>query len=500
MDNENKDEELLGLQPEADAENPTASDSQVQPESSIEEETVARLVSMEEEAALDFSQDIPVTPLEENEDGGEEDEAPAEEMCILCGEKPADKSYGEDYDLCAECRKKMMKTPLSFSSLLIFVILLGIGLFGWVLSAAQLPSLQAVTAGYDYAQKNQLYSAVQSFSGAGSVGWKTARSAIGMYQKSGYLSGINSTVSTYFYDTKADTGAKLTWADKVGKANLNAPWNKDVKKVYSDYTKAMKAYEKYYAYFSEYDEQLYYGEIQVKDVPYDSLIKKLEEAKKTDTSTEGLAFTSYCEWYLTSNCDKGLDLELKYMKEVQKVRPDYTWLYLSELTELLINSEDYETAEQYCKQMEQANADDYYAQYYRAMILRAKGKYDEAIALMDEIIEDYDNNGFYLAYYEAGVSAFLKGDVKKAKSYIQVCYDGEYLNYDTANFYALLCKAGGDNKGYEEVVKMLQGYEMEISPTVEKYFSKKITAQQLFSKNGNVFEQVTEESEASEQK
>jgi len=503
LDNENKNEELLDLQPEVDGESLPESDNEAQATGSVEDETVARLASMEEEISADLLQGIPVTPLDSDEEDGESDDseldgAVAEEMCILCGENPADKSYGENYDLCTECRKRMVKTPLSFSSILFFIIILGIGLFGWVLSATQLSTLQAVSTGYDYAQKNQLYSAVQSFSSAGSVGWKTARSAVDMYQKSGYLSGISSTVSTYFYDAEADSDTELTLADKIGKANLNAPWNKNVKKISTDYNKAMEAYEKYYAYFSEYDEQMYYGEIQVEDVPYDDLIKKLEEAKKTDKSTEGLAFINYCEWYLTSNCEKGLDLELKYMKEVQKARPDYTWLYLSQLTELFINAKDYETAEKYCKQMEETNADDYYAQYYRAMILRVQGKYDEAIKLMDAVIADYDNNGFYLAYYEAGINAFLKGDVKKATSYIQVCYDGEYLNYNTANFYALLCKVAGDNDGYKAVVEMLQGYEMDISPTVEAYMNKKITALQLFNENNGVFE--SNESEASEQK
>ena len=93
---------------------------------------------------------------------------------------------------------------------------------------------------------------------------------------------------------------------------------------------------------------------------------------------------------------------------------------------------------------------------------------------MDPIIADYENNGFYMAYYEAAINAFMKGDYKKAAEYLKPCFDGEYLNYKTANFYALLCKLNQDEETYETVLQVLANNGAELSPTVEQFLSKKI--------------------------
>ena len=511
MDNENKNEELfdeasaieeieendqpdVSVEPEQPEQPEQEQPMEPETEQSVEDETVERLNAMGDEIDAEDLGGIPVTPPDDDS----VDEETESELCVMCGEKPADKSFGEDYDLCADCRKRLVKAPISFASILFFILIIGVCFFGFLLSASQLSTLQAVSDAYDQAGSNHLYSAIKSLSSAGNIGWKTAKKAVSLYNDSGYLSGIASMVDAYFYDASASSDTKLTWADKVGKGNLNAPWNKKVKKISSDYNVAMDAYEKYYAYFSEYDEQLYYGEITVKDVPYDDLIKKYEEAKQTENESSGLAFISYCEWYLANMCEKGLETELQYMKGVQEAAPDFTWLYLTKLTELQINTGDYEAAEANCKRMLEINADDYYGEYYRAMILRRQGKYDEAIEMMDAVIADYENNGFYYAYYEAGINAFLKNDIKKALSYIKVCYEGEYLNYNTANFYALLNKLDNNEEEYQAALDMISSNQAQLSPTVEKYLKKQITAEEMFNGVGNPFEQPAAESEAAE--
>lgn len=468
------------------ADDPTV---EMQQERSVEDQTVERLNTFGDEIDAQQLGGIPVTPLDE--DGSDAAEPKEGELCVMCGEKPIEKD-----DLCHDCRQLLLKTRFSFSSILFLILIVGVMLFGWLLSAGQLPTLQAVSKAYDYADSNHLYSAVKSFSGSGSIGWKSARNGVSFYQKSGYLSGIKSAVESYFYDTKASTETKLTWADKVGKANLNAPWNRKVKKIYADYNKAIGAYEKYYAYISQYDEQLYYGEITVDEVPYDDLIQKYEAAKETEKASEGLAFISYCEWYLARNCEKDQAVQLDYLKQVKEARPDFTWLYLTSLTELLVNTGDYDGAEACCQQMIDSNADDYYGEYYRAMMLRKQGKYDEAIAKMDKILETYEENGFYMAYYEAAINAFLKGDYEGAITYLEPCYKGEYLNYNTANFYALLNLLIDNEDEYLNAVQMIENNEAKLSPTVDQFINKQITAEEMFSGEGEPFEMPAMESEA----
>lgn len=440
-----------------------------------------------EDCAEDTEQDgILITPQDDTQ------EESTEEMCILCGEKPADKSFGEDYDLCADCRKSLIKSPMRFSGVLAIILLIGIGFWGLIFTASQAGTLTAILEGEEYAAQNKLYSAIESYSSGGNIGWKTAKRLIEAYNTSGYLSGINSAVEGYFYDaTAVEEGEKLTFADKIGKVNLNLPWNKDVKEIYANYNEAMEAYQKYYAYLAEYDEQLYYGSITQDQVPYDTVLAQYEAAKNETDKPIDLAFINYCEYYLAYMAGKSTDVQYGYLSKVKELAPEYEWLYLTPLTEMNVLLGNFDEALAGCEALEKTNADDVYGQYYRTQVLRMQGDYSAALASAEEMIADYESTGFYYAYFEAAKTAFLMKDYEKAKEYAYVCYgdgSGAYLNEQTVNLYGLICKASGDDEGYNGVVEFLKAYELEISPTINEYMSGKITAEEMFNGREVAFE------------
>lgn len=466
-----------------------------------EEETVSGGDAPAEETAENNVQPDEIQEETQNEEGilitpqDESDEEPAteEEMCILCGEKPADKSFGENYDLCADCRKSLIKSPMRFSGFLAILVLICVGVWGLIFSANQSSTLMGILEGDDFAADNHLYSAISSYSYSGNIGWKTAKRMIHAYNDSGYLSGINSAVTTYFYDaTTLEEGDTLTFAEKIGKTNLNAPWNKDIKKIYTDYNDAMAAYQTYYAYLAEYDEQLYYGSITAEDIPYGEVNDKYEAAKKETESVIDRAFIEYCQYYLAFMCGKDLQTQYSYLSKVAEIAPDYEWLYLTPLTEMNVILGNYDEAFKGCDALEAANADDVYGEYYRAQAYRRQGDYDKALEKIEAMVEDYENTQFYYAYYEAAITAFLMGDYDKAFEYSEICYgggtSGVYCNEQTVNFHALVCKKLGDEAGYKAVIEFLKGYEMEISPTVAQYFNGEITAEEIFNEREAAFE------------
>ncbi len=456
------------------------------------EETAENTIEPEEiqevtEAASE-DEGILITP-----DDSDEENTAQEDLCILCGEKPADKSFGEDYDLCADCRKSLIKSPMRFSGFLAILVLICAGVWGLVFSANQSTTLMGILEGDEYAAQNRLYTAISSYSYSGNIGWKTAKRMINAYNDSGYLSGINSAVTTYFYDASSvEEGEKLTFADKIGKTNLNAPWNKDIKKIYTDYNDAMAAYQVYYAYLAEYDEQLYYGNIKAEDIPYAEVNSKYEAAKKEANTDIDRAFIEYCQYYLAYMCGKDLNTQHSYLAKVAEIAPEYEWLYLTPLTEMNVLLGNYEEALKGCDALEAANADDVYGEYYRAQALRRQGNYEEALAKSEAMIEEYDESGFYYAYYEAAITAFLMGDYDKAFEYSDICYGGGttgvYCNEQTVNFHALVCKKLGDEDGYKAVVEFLKGYELEISPTVTQYLNGEVTAEEIFNEREAAFE------------
>lgn len=469
-----------GLEP-VENENVSGGDEPVQETAQNAVESDDNMADGNENNEISDADGISITPQEE------EEKEP--ELCILCEERPADKSFGENYDLCAVCRKSLIKSPLRFSGFLAVVVLFCVCIWGFVFTSSQLDTVSAVLDGDKYLENNNLNRAVSMYSSGGNIGFKTAKKLVNAANKSGYLSSINSAVSTYFYDASAlEEGEKLSFADKAGKSNLNAPWNKKVREIYADYNAAMDAYEKYYAFLSQYDEQLYYGTITAEEVPYDDILKQYEEAKAEATESADLAFINYCEYYLAVICQKGTQAQYDALKETARLAPEYDWLYLTPLAELNIRLGNYEEALENCEALEKKNADDRYGEYFRSQINRMQGKYEDALKMAEDMIADYDESGFYYAYYEAAINCMLLGDYKKAKEYNDISYGGEYLNEQTANLQALLCKLTDDEAGYNQVVEMLAGYEIEISPTVEQYLKGEVTAEEMFNEREVAFE------------
>lgn len=473
-----------GLEPVPEEEDVSGGDvpAAEETENTIQPEEIQETENGEEEGIL-------ITPQDDTAD----EPADEAEMCILCGEKPADKSFGENYDLCADCRKSLIKSPMRFSGFLAILMLFCAGVWGLLFAANQANTLMGVLEGDEYAAENRLYTAISSYSASGNIGWKTAKRMIDAYNKSGYLSGINSTVTTYFYDASSlEEGDTLTFAEKAGKSDLNAFWNKDIKKIYTDYNDAMAAYQEYYAFISEYDEQLYYGSIAAEDIPYDEVNAKYDAAMNDAESAVEKAFIRYCQYYLAYMCGKDTKVQHGYLAEVAEIAPDYGWLYLTPLTEMNVLLGNYEEALAGCEALEAANADDLYGEYYRAQAYRRQGNYTEALEKCEDMIADYDNSQFYYAFYEAAITAFLMGDYDKALEYSDTCYgggtSGVYLNEQTVNFHALVCKKLGDEDGYNAVVEFLKSYEMEISPTVTQYFNGEVTAEEIFNEREVAFE------------
>lgn len=473
-----------GLEPVPEEEDVSGGDvpAAEETENTIQPEEIQETENGEEEGIL-------ITPQDDTAD----EPADEAEMCILCGEKPADKSFGENYDLCADCRKSLIKSPMRFSGFLAILMLFCAGVWGLLFAANQANTLMGVLEGDEYAAENRLYTAISSYSASGNIGWKTAKRMIDAYNKSGYLSGINSTVTTYFYDASSlEEGDTLTFAEKAGKSDLNAFWNKDIKKIYTDYNDAMAAYQEYYAFISEYDEQLYYGSIAAEDIPYDEVNAKYDAAMNDAESAVEKAFIRYCQYYLAYMCGKDTKVQHGYLAGVAEIAPDYGWLYLTPLTEMNVLLGNYEEALAGCEALEAANADDLYGEYYRAQAYRRQGNYTEALEKCEDMIADYDNSQFYYAFYEAAITAFLMGDYDKALEYSDTCYgggtSGVYLNEQTVNFHALVCKKLGDEDGYNAVVEFLKSYEMEISPTVTQYFNGEVTAEEIFNEREVAFE------------
>lgn len=438
---------------------------------------------IQEENTKDTAEDAGI-PITEPESDAESDEP---EMCLLCGEKPADKSFGESYDLCADCRQSLIKSPLRFKGFLALVAILVLSVWGMGFLGSQLTTLEGIEQGFALEAEGKPESALNALASLNNIGWKTASKVSQMCYKMGSVDDVNYLVGMYFYDkTTAEEDKPLTWADKVGKSDINAPWNKELKATYGFVLEMNNYANEHSELFYQYYEKLYYGEITEKEIPYDDLIKQYEEKLAAADADLEKGMINYYMLALSSICGKDAETQLKYCKAVAEQASECTWLYQDNIITLYIQTGDYAKADEYIAKLREKNPESVYADRYEAISLRYQGKYEEAIKGFEAIIATVEAHELYDVYYDALICEFMAGNYEKALEYASACFNDQYyLTPDSVNFYALLSKKLGKDSGYDAVAEFLKGYDMKISPSVDKYISGEITAEQLI-KNGEV--------------
>lgn len=420
-------------------------------------------------------------------DTAEADCEPQEEMCILCGEKPVDKSRSQSSDLCSDCRETFIKTPLRFKGFIAVITLFVLSVAGLIMLYPHLGTITTVADFYmDIEQGNHAEALSKvSQSDVTAFGWKTAGMIAEFCYDIDLPDDLAYLTEQFFYDNSTAEDP-LTWSDKVGKSNLNAPWNKELKEKYNYVIELDKVADEQSEIFAEYYNKLYYGEITEKDIPYDELIKKYEDKLASAKTNEEKGLINYYMLALSSICSKDIDTQLKYCEQIVEFIPNCRWIYLDNIVTLSIQAGKHDQAKEYIDVLSKSNPDNAnYAKRYNAMLLRYEGKYDEAMEVLDSIIADIANNGIYEAYYDALICQLLAGDYEAAYGYAKDCFEQEaYLTVESINLYAILSKKL-DEKGYDDAVEFLKQYDMKISPTAEKCINGEITIEQLF-KNGEV--------------
>ena len=473
-------------------ENENLSES-VQDEANITEQDEGVLTTepAEDEGALaaepEDEEGVLITAPEEDATSSEENK---EELCILCETNAPDKSYGEDYDLCADCRKRLIRSRFRFKGILSLIAVIGCAMWAFTFLSNQGTTLEAINEGYKHLKESNLNSAMQHFGTVTKMGWKTARNLVDVCLEMGSVDDTNYLLSTYFYDeTAVDANGQpqaLAWTDKAGLADINSPWNKDIKETY-DFINRINSYANEYSeLFYQYYEQLYYGQIKPEDIPYDELIKEYDKMEAQAETDEEKGIINYYKLAVSSVCNKAPEIQYGYCSKLAELIPECKWMYEENLVMLSIKLGKYDEAKAMLADIRSANPENSYADLYDGLIYRYQGKYDEALKIYEALIADISNNGLYDAYYEAIVCYFMAGNYEKAYEYAALCFNGqEYLTYEIVYFYAMLSEQLGYDGGYQAAADILATNNEKLSPTVDKYIAGEITAEQLF-KNGEV--------------
>jgi tetratricopeptide (TPR) repeat protein len=208
-------------------------------------------------------------------------------------------------------------------------------------------------------------------------------------------------------------GQILSTAVKDEKAYKNI-WLKDLKQYSDMYTAFQNTQTAVGPIVSEYQET------EPKDIPYDEIIARIEALKTGENAADYADyFLEYYKTYVAVLAEKGAETELKYMLEVKKLAPQAGWLYNFYLADCYKRLERYDEMIAVCDEIIAENTNSVEAYSLKARAYCTLEDFDKAIAVSEEM-DKY--NPASAAGYALGAEIYRrKGDVEKAAA---ICDEG----------------------------------------------------------------------------
>jgi hypothetical protein len=163
-----------------------------------------------------------IIPEYEDEEGA----IPDDELCACCGEKRRDKSRGENYEYCKDCREAMKRYPfgtLNILALIVTVVLALLSVYSFILYFIPYNTVKEAN---EYLNQDRLDSAMSAYDGAISAFEDEEITAKWLYLKTAKIlfdtmpSGVNSMTDIVTRLDKALSVAELKMPIYGGYANL----------------------------------------------------------------------------------------------------------------------------------------------------------------------------------------------------------------------------------------------------------------------------------------
>lgn len=413
----------------------------------------------------------------EDEDGV----IPEEELCQCCGEQRRDKTFGENYAYCRDCREAMRKYPLGVGGILTLAAMVFVAVVSVFSFAADFDIYNTVRQGDAFIRENKLYSALDSYDSAIS-----AMEEREIVPKKLYLKTAGILFSSMPNGMYSMTEIKSNIESALTQFEIQIP-------LYANYKEMHREVQVLYGTLNEFytlmnDEK--YAEYDFKeDTDYEeamteigSIIDKRITVTSVDKETSELAESSeaavrFCQ-YMFAYGNGRYDDSYQYMNLVYELEPSYLWLYAYELGMADLQKGNTERTEMFAKAMYENNceAPDGYALY--SAMYRMTGKAEKAVEWVDRGLKVNPESTELLRL--KAMAYIADGDYEKAKEATDKAR--EYESYGLLYMVAMVAENELGNKdNVESLQEFLDENDIELSEKMQKYFDGKITAQQMFT-------------------
>lgn len=418
-----------------------------------------------------------ITPEYEDEEGA----IPDDELCTCCGEKRKDKSRGENYEYCKDCREAMKNYPfgsLNIISLIVTVVLAVLSVYSFSLDFVPYNTVKEANG---YLKQDRLDSAMSAYDGAISAFEDKEITAKWLYLKTSKIlfdtmpSGVNSMTDIVTRLDKALSVAELKMPIYGEYANLR----EESLVLYGTMQNFYKIVEneEYVDFENLSDEQYKQAMTEIGSLIDTEIAVVSKDGKTTKMVPANEGIVRFCQYMYAYSAGKYAD-SYQYMNKVYETEPSYLWLYAYELGVVELQGGEYEKAELYADALLQTNIESSDGYALKSSIARMTGKSDEAIKMADDGLK-YNTNSTELKRLK--VMAYVtQGEYEKAKEISdEVIANGSYgLFHMTA--IVVENELGNDDK-VKSYIEEMEKYEVDLTDRLQEYLDGKITAKQLFT-------------------
>lgn len=411
----------------------------------------------------------------------EEGIIPNEELCACCGEKRRDKSFGENYEYCADCRDAMTRYPLSIQGILVAIVMVGLAIFSVINFASDFSKYDLVYKGDKCHSEKKLVSAVNNYDSAVAafleeeilpkrVMLKCAQGAFETMD--GGISSMNY-VSTLIEEALNEVEAKLPLYNGVMKLYDE---NAVIKATMQEFYNLIQKEE--YAKYEPGNDELY--KTIMADI--EALLNKKVTVTSVDAKTSKQvasdeAIVRFCQ-YMFAYTSEEYDDSLKYMYMVQDLAPSYYWLYGYELGLAELQSGNLNEARTLAKKMLEQNVENADAYSLNSSIDRMKKNYTKAVKWADDGLKYNPDNA---ELYRFKAMAFCaEGDYENAKKAADSAI--EIQSYALVYMTSIVIENElGNTDRVQELKDELKEQEVELTEKMNNYLDGKITATEMFT-------------------
>lgn len=410
-----------------------------------------------------------------------EEVIPEEELCACCGERERNKEYGENYEYCEECRRKMLRSPISFSGVLIAVMMCVMAVLSVITFGKDIEGYYYSYIAKKYTDDKMLDSALGYYDNAINYFESKNIKARNLYLESAdviFRTMSQGTASMSDISDRISTALEGNLA-KLPLYRKSVDTRKESLILYGTMEEFYNIVnnENYATYSINNDEMYKSVMAEVEALIGKELSIKSIDGKTEETVVINEGMVRFCQYMFAYTFEKK-DEANKYLKKVYELEPEYLWLYSYEMGMVYIKNGDYDEAEKIAEAILENNKEESDGYSILSTVARLSGDGKGAAEWVDKALEFNPEDAELLRI--KAMNYVAQGDVDKAKTVIDeaLTYNAYGLLYYTA---IVIENELGNTETVDEMISTLQNGGLGLTEKMNDYLNGKITAKQMFT-------------------